>query len=231
MRDQWRQFNGFLGRFLTPAVRIILIINVAVFLVMLLFGQIGLVSFIYQALAFRPMYAIGHLWLWQFVTYMFLHDYSGFGYIFFNLLILWFIGPRIESRFGTARFVKFYLAAGIGAALLQTIFTLIFGTWSSRIGMVGASGALYALLTAYAIYWPNDVFLLYFIVPVRAITLVWIMGILAFLFSFNQASPISNAAHLGGILVALIWLKGGNWYRQIRYRRGGPRPYYRGRDF
>lgn len=230
MRDQWHEFNGFLGRFLTPAVRIILIINVAVFVLMILFGGTRRGYFLFHdGLVYRPDYAIGRLWLWQFVTYMFLH--GGFPHILFNMLILWFIGPRVETRFGTPKFVKFYLAAGIGAALLQTIFTISFGEWSKGVGMVGASGALYALLTAYAIYWPNDVFLLYFVVPVRAITLVWIMGILAFLSSFNQASPISNAAHLGGIVVALIWIKGGTWYRQMKYRRSGPKPYYRGRDF
>ena len=209
----------FLRRHLTPAVMYILLINVAVllfqFIVLNLLGLNRPFILLFGHVASRS-YEV-----WRFVSYMFLH--GGGMHLLFNMLALWFFGPRLESRWGTKGFLNFYFFCGIGAALVHTIFTLALSSVSGGINpaipLIGASGAIYGILLAYALYWPNQVVYLNFFIPVKIKYLVIIFGVLEFLGTISGSmGDVSHITHLGGLLAAFIYLKG---FRKI-FRGGWP---------
>jgi membrane associated rhomboid family serine protease len=160
--------------------------------------------------------------VWQFVTYMFMHATPS--HLLFNMLVLWFFAPRLESRWGTARFVRFYFVVGIGAGLFHT--ALSFLTGYQDIPLLGASGAIYGVMLAYALYYPEETVLLYFVAPIKVKYLMIIMGILVFLGSISQGTGgdpgISHVTHLGGLAVAFVYIRGKDWLGgNRRFPRGG----------
>jgi len=149
-------------------------------------------------------------WIWQFVTYMFLH--GSFFHILFNMLALWMFGSELEYLWGTRRFVKYYFFTGVGAAITSTLVTP-----HSTIPTIGASGAIYGLLLAYGVTFPNRPILLYFLFPIRAKYFVILFGVVELLASFSQPhSGIAHFAHLGGLLFGWIYLKGFPGQRALR---------------
>src|SRR5580704_13897719 len=147
--------------------------------------------------------------LWQLVTYMFLH--GGPWHILFNMLALWMFGTELERIWGTRYFLKFYFVTGVGAAILTVFVSLLpfdfsRGLYTSNV--IGASGAIYGLLLAYALYFPDRPIYMYFLFPVPAKIFVLIMGAIAFYASLSgSAGGTANATHLGGLLVAYLFLK------------------------
>lgn len=138
----------------------------------------------------------GHFRIWQPLTYMFMH--GSFDHLFFNMFSLWMFGSTLENYWGTKRFIFYYLVCGIGAGLLNM---LIPGFHVS----VGASGAIYALLLAFGMMFPNEYIYLYFLVPIK--TKWFIIGMVAIeLFEgiFRSYDGIAHFAHLGGMLIGLI---------------------------
>src|SRR5262249_35553535 len=138
-------------------------------------------------LALRPASVIRHLWVWQLVTYMFLH--AGVFHILLNMFALWMFGTELERRWGTRYFLKFYFATGIGAAVLTVAFSLLpfsFAEMLYGVPIVGASGAIYGLLLAFALYFPDRPILLSFLFPVPAKYFVMIMGAIAFYSSLSD---------------------------------------------
>lgn len=181
---------GSFGSMLTPWVRKLLIANGVVFVFLLAFG--GLTPY----LAFTP--ALLLLQPWSIVTYMFVHD--GFLHLFFNMLVLFFFGPVLEDRWGSREFLKFYLLCGVGAALLSFLLP--------GAGIVGASGAIYGLMVAFAMYWPESPIHLYGIFPIKAKWLVGGLVALSVLFALSGGQPgLAHLAHLGGALTAFLYLK------------------------
>jgi membrane associated rhomboid family serine protease len=154
--------------------------------------------------------------LWQPITYMFLH--GGLWHILFNMFALWMFGGEIERLWGTARFLKYYFFTGIGAGLLSVVLQPF-----SPTPTIGASGAVYGLLLAYAYYFPHRKIFIYFLFPVPARVFVLIIGLIAFLNSWNAASGIANIAHLGGLIFGWIYIKGGSLMRRRRRGDGGSR--------
>jgi membrane associated rhomboid family serine protease len=145
-----------------------------------------------------------HLFLWQPVTYLFLHDTSNFFHIGLNMLALWMFGTELESLWGTRRFTRFYLVTGIGAALCTTLVS-----WSSYVPTIGASGAIYGLLAAYGILFPDRTILLYFVLPIKAKYFVLILGLLTFWSSLTATgSGVAHVAHLGGMIFGWLYLRG-----------------------
>ena len=148
------------------------------------------------------------LWVWQVATYMFLH--GGIFHIVFNMLALWMFGAELERMWGTRYFLKFYLATGIGAGVLTVLFSLLplgFARQLQYANVIGASGAIYGLLLAYALYFPDRPIYMYFVFPIPAKIFVAIMGGIAFLSSLSEAGGVANATHLGGLLVGYVFLK------------------------
>jgi membrane associated rhomboid family serine protease len=142
--------------------------------------------------------ALGLVRPWSFVTYMFLH--GGLGHIFFNMLSLFFFGPRLESRLGGRAFLGLYFASGIMGALLSIPFT-------PYAQIIGASGAVYGVMLGYAMFWPRDQILIWGIVPVEARFLIIAMTALSLFGGFSPSSGgIAHFAHLGGFVGGYLFL-------------------------
>ena len=144
---------------------------------------------------------------WTIITYMFVH--AGFFHVFFNMLMLFFFGPPLEERWGGKEFIKYYLICGVGGAF----FTLIFGGGT----IVGASGAVFGVMLAYALNWPNALIWIYAIFPVKAKYVVLFLGAISFFSAFSgRADGTAHFAHLGGLIVGYIYLAKG-WQLQTHW--------------
>lgn len=207
---------------LTPVVRNLIIINVIVFLGQAISPQIDIGS------CFGPGYSRGEDLLtaylalfnvhtscfrpYQLFTYMFAH--GGMMHIFFNMIALAFMGPILESFWGQKKFLLFYIITGIGAAAFSVGIDLILGGGAGS--MLGASGAIYGLLMAFGMIFPNmEVQLLIPPIPIKAKYLVFLMGGLTFL--MDRSGSVAHFAHLGGAVVGFIVVKawrsqGGSYY-------------------
>jgi membrane associated rhomboid family serine protease len=199
---------------MTPAVKFIIWANIAMFLVMFF---LPFSDRILDYLALSPQDVFERGWLWQPVTYMFLH--GDLFHILFNLLGIWMFGVELERMWGTQYFSKLYAISGLGAAATM----LILGWFSEpmyRTATIGASGAFYGLLLAYGIVFAHRPILLFFLFPVPARYAVMIFGAIAFLGSMSANSRTAHAAHLGGLVTAYIFLKGGRGglTAEIKYR-------------
>ncbi len=195
------------GYFQTPAVvKNLLVINGLVFLAMALIPAVNGFLSIYCALNL----GLDHFGLvfhsWQTVTYMFMH--ADFNHLFFNMLALWMFGRVIEYELGSRRFLTYYMACGIGAALIQ--IAIAFG-FHSPMTVVGASGAVYGLLLAFGVLHPNaPMFIMFIPVPVKAKWVVLGYGLLELLAGWRGGSNVAHFAHLGGMLwglMLLLWWK------------------------
>jgi membrane associated rhomboid family serine protease len=147
--------------------------------------------------------------VWQVVTYMFFH--AGFMHILWNMLTLWMFGAELERMWGTARFLRFYFACGIGAAITVILASYAFGNPAST--TLGSSGAIYGILMAYAVLFPDRLILFGFLIPIKVKYFVMIMGAVVFMNSFvSFGSGVSQVAHLGGMVVGFLMLRG-RWLR------------------
>ncbi len=142
---------------------------------------------------------------WQLFTYLFLHDLGSIWHILFNMLTLWMFGAPIEETWGTKRFLTYYFVCGIGAGICVVLVNLAFGNPHQRV--IGASGAIYGLLLAFGMLFPNQTVLMSFLFPIKAKYMVMIFGVIAFMSSFQTGSTVSNLAHLGGMVFGFVYIK------------------------
>lgn len=159
--------------------------------------------------------------LWQFITYFFTHDSRGISHIFFNMLTLWMFGLPLERRIGSREFLLFYILCGFTAGLLHFLVEgIAFGIgiaarnptalWFSAVPLIGASGAIFAVLIAYAVYYSESVLYLFGLIPIKARNAILIFGgieLFSLLFVKTGSTQVSNLTHLGGILSAILYLK------------------------
>lgn len=196
---------------LSPAIKKILLINGAVFLLMMLFAsRIWLDIF-----GLNPASVIFKLQIWQPLTYMFMH--GGFWHLFMNMFMLWMFGTELEHLWGSKSFMRFYMITGIGSgffSLVPYLFNVISTGASYSPVIIGASGAVYGVLLAYALSFPNRTVLVYFVLPMKVKNLMIIMGIITFL-SIGSGGSIAHITHFGGIVVAWIYLKKEGRYHNI----------------
>lgn len=202
---------------LTPAVKLLIIANVVVFIASRFIDVLRL------RLGFMPQDVLTHGYVWQPFTYMFVHD--GIFHILFNMLALWMFGVELERMWGSRYFTKFYLVSGVGAAVVQTLLSFLpFGPLQQvyYIQTVGASGAVYGLLLAYARYFPHRPIYMYFVFPIPAKYFVLIIGAISLLSSIDgPGGGIAHTTHLGGLLAGYLYLKGGrgtHLMSEIKYR-------------
>jgi rhomboid family protein len=192
---------------ITPAVRILLWANVAIFLATWVFQQTMTEYF-----GLIPQRVVESRWIWQVATYMFLHDPDHLTHILFNMLGLWMFGVELERLWGTRFFSKYYAITGIGAGLTTLAASLLpyapFHDIYTK-STIGASGALYGLLVAYAIYYPNRPILMFLLFPVPAKYFVMIIGAIAFLASASGNTGVAETTHLGGLIVGYLYLQSG----------------------
>ncbi|GAB1446998.1 MAG: rhomboid family intramembrane serine protease [Cyclobacteriaceae bacterium] len=186
---------------LTPLVRTLIIINVVVFLAQQFLGITPYISlWPIGSGAFAP---------YQFFTYMFAH--GGIGHIFFNMFALASFAPILESHWGEKKFLIFYLATGIGAAVIYALVNYYFYPGTGGI-MLGASGALYGILMAFGMIFPNlEIMLLFPPIPIKAKYMVFLMGFLTYL--MDRSGSVAHLAHFGGAFIAFLiitaWRSGG----------------------
>lgn len=173
---------------MTPWVRRLLIANVAMFALTMGLPNLG------YLLAFQPASILARPW--TVITYMFVH--AGFWHIAFNMIALYFFGPRVEERLGSSRFLAFYILSGLGGAALT------FLTPTALI--VGASAATFGVQLAFARYWPRVQILIWGVLPIEARWLVVIMTFLSLRGGLSGSDGIAHWAHLGGYIAAGIFL-------------------------
>lgn len=197
-------------RFLPPAVKNLLIINIIVFLGTYLIGDP-----MYQLFALFPIGSPFFRW-WQFVTHMFMH--GNFAHIFFNMWSLFVFGPLLERLWGSKKFLIFYFVCGLGAALCHEL--VLMTQPLSNIPTVGASGAIYGLLLGFGMLYPNYILTLVF--PPVSLKAKWFViifaGIELLTGILGTNDGVAHFAHLGGMLfgliLILIWKKKGKMYTE-----------------
>lgn len=197
---------------LPPITQALLLINVAVFCLDFTFR--GILSYWFALYPVQTPY----FYPWQLVSYAFLH--GSFGHLFFNMLGLWMFGSELERIWGGKRYMQFIGASILAAAMCQLIFSLVGGFMAPT---VGASGALFGLLLAFAMMFPNRTIVpLIPPIPMKAKVFVGIYGALElFLGVTGTQSGVAHFAHLGGMLGG--WLMMRYWRGQPPFKRGGSR--------
>ena len=189
---------GFGGGYITPAVRYLMFANGIVFLLQAIIGR-SLISWF----GLHPVYIFNKFYIWQFFTYMFLH--GDFLHILLNMFILWMFGCEVERHWGDREFLKYYFICGIGAGFFHLIFNM-----SSPIPVVGASGAIFGILIAFAMLFPDRRVILFpFPIPLKAKYLAIIFASIELVFGFVGQSGVAHFAHLGGMIVGFVFLKFG----------------------
>lgn len=207
---------GYWSGRLPAGVKWLLAVNIAVFVVQFLAVNLARRD-PFAALALAPWQVLERGYLWQLVTYLFLH--GGFMHLAFNMLTLWMFGMDLERDWGTRAFLRFYFLCGVGAGLCVIAANLLWGDPYTR--TLGSSGAIYGLLLAYGLLYPDRTVLFFFLFPIQAKYFVLIVGAIAFLGSFQAAGTgISHVAHLGGMLFGYAYLRS-------RLRASRPRRYAR----
>jgi membrane associated rhomboid family serine protease len=174
---------------MAPWTRRLIAANVAVFVLTTLSPEIKpALELVPAALTSRP---------WTIITYMFVHE--NLGHIFFNMLALFFCGPRLEDRLGGGAYLGLYLVSGITGGLFSFFFTPFVAT-------LGASGAVFGVMLGYARYWPRDRFYIWGVLPIEARLLVVILTVIELVGSRVGGDNIAHFAHLGGFAGGFIFL-------------------------
>ena len=191
----------------TPdAIKFILFVNLAIFIITELFGFKYL---LFQIFGLVPQLTFTSLKLWQPLTYFFLH--SGFFHILINMLVLWMFGRELEYRWGKNKFLLYYFITGIGSGIVTILFNP-----HSLIPIVGASGSIYGILTAYTLIHPNRRVFIYGIFPVQIKYMMIFLALTALFASLTQVnSTISHLTHLSGMLIGFLYLKWKNLFKII----------------
>ncbi|MBQ3580934.1 MAG: rhomboid family intramembrane serine protease [Bacteroidales bacterium] len=183
---------------LPTGVKHLLIINVLMFAATYVLERLGYLQ-ITNMLCLWPL-GSGLFRIWQPLSYMFMH--AGLDHIFFNMFALWMFGYVLENYWGTKRFVAYYLVCGIGAAITHMAMSLLFKM--PLVPTVGASGAVYGILLAFGMMFPNERIYLYFLMPIKAKWFVIGYAAIELFEGFFRADNVAHFAHLGGMLFGLI---------------------------
>ncbi len=196
-----------------PVIKNLLIINGVVFFIQLLmdnftFGGYPAWYLLNKWFALNPISGVNaagepfNFQVWQLITYQFMH--GGFTHILFNMFALWMFGSSIEDVFGSKKFLIFYLLAGVSAGLLHLFVSPLLG--GAPAVTIGASGSIYGVLIAYALFFPDNLIFLYFLIPVKAKYLIGFLVVIEFLAVDSASSGVAHLAHLGGALFGFLYI-------------------------
>ena len=197
------QFQSDPGQFsykpalFTDAIKILVSVNFGIFLLQTVARTEGL---FFPLFGLVPKMVWSEFMIWQPFTYLFFH--GGIWHVLINMFVLWMFGSELERIWGKGHFLKFYFVTGVGAGLVTMIFGL-----NSMTPIVGASGAVYGVLLAYGLTYPNRTVYLYGIIPIKSLWFVIGIGVLAFMSSFDNVSQISHLTHLSGMMIGYLMLK------------------------
>lgn len=197
---------------MTPWVTRLIVANIVVFLVQMSFPvATEWLALVPAALPVRP---------WTILTYMFAHSTFRITHVLFNMLALYFFGPRVELRLGGSQFIRLYLIAGITGGLLSWLVT----PYSP---IVGASGSVFGVQLAFAMFYPRDKIYIWGVIPIEARVLVVIMTVVSLYGGLSGGGGVAHFAHLGGYLGAWLYLlriKGRTPAAQWQAKLAGPAP-------
>lgn len=212
----YRDPSASFGITLTPWVKRLLIANTAIFLVTYVFPALRLLPPLVRYLEFLPAAILQRPW--TILTYQFVH--GGPWHLLFNLLGLAFFGPPLEERWGSPEFLRYYLVCGFAGGLASLAFPLT--------PIIGASAAIYGVLVAFALAWPENPIYVWGILPVKAKWLVtFLVGLSVFYTVTGGAAGVAHLAHLGGAVAGFVYLKSpiapSPWGGSRRPRRNGRR--------
>jgi membrane associated rhomboid family serine protease len=205
-----------LSQMMTRWVKRLLLANTAVFIVVNVLGVVPL-TWAVDVLGFSPARLLIHPW--SPLTYMFVH--GSFFHLFANMLVLFFFGPQLERAWGERYFIRYYLIAGMGGALFSLLLIQLIGTPT----VIGASGAVFGLLLAFALKWPDAPIYLWFLLPVKAKYFVGFIALFSLYASLGGARDgVAHWTHLGGLVTGFLYLKHGD---TLTARLGGLRKRWR----
>ncbi len=201
-----------MGPRLTPAVKYIILACLGTYLL----SWLGDGREMNRFFGLTPSSVFTKLFLWQPLTYLFFH--AGFGHIFWNMFALWMFGSEMERYLGTPEFVRFFFITGAGAGLISILVHPMSGVTT-----IGASGSIYGILLAYGMLFPERLVYLYFLFPIKVKYFISFLFVITFFSAFRSSGTgIDHFAHLGGGLVAFLYLKGLLSWKKLReayYRR------------
>lgn len=195
--------SAFYGYFPT-GIKWLLVSNTAIFILTSLMPN-AVYQNIKTLFAITPEAVLHNFFVWQPLTYMFLH--GGIWHLIFNMLSLWMFGMQLETDWGTRQFLKYYFICGIGAGICIVAVNALVGDRYTP--TLGASGAIMGVLLAFGVMYPNQRVLMNFLFPIKAKYLVMIYVAVELWMSFGPNTGISSIAHLGGMLVGYVYLKAG----------------------
>jgi len=211
----------------TFAVKWIVIASVGIWF----FGQVILENFFKVPfspfLSLFPSHVLFEFRIWELFTYIFLHSTREISHILFNMLMLWFLGADLEQLWGRRTFFLYYILNGMAAALIyvfgMAIYTAISG---SQVGLiipvVGASGALFAVMVAYAWHFGDRQMYFFMLFPLKAKYFVMILGFIqvaSMLTSGVSGGEVAYLAHIGGLVSGLAYLWGRSRWKNFESAR------------
>ena len=213
-RNEHRPDLG-LGGHATPGIRVLIIANVLVFLLQYVAYRLGDNS-ILSIFGLTPSQVFSsHLRIWQLFTYMFLHSPDYLFHLILNMLMLWMFGTHVEAAMGRQAFLRYYFICGIGAGLTTCL------TFRDSV-TVGASGAVFGVMLAYAMLFPSRLVSFYFIFPMRAPTFVLLCAAIELFALLQLPDGVAHSAHLGGMLFGYLYFKRAwrarEFFRELRWR-------------
>jgi membrane associated rhomboid family serine protease len=214
MRYQFQSEQGdfsFRPRIFTEAIKILIGANIIIFLLKII-SQNPATPF------FNPIVDLFGLssstvWprIWQPFTYLFIH--KDFLHVFFNMFVLWMFGSELESIWGRKAFLSYYFTTGVGAGLVWLVLNLS----NANHTLAGASGAVYGILLAFGMMFPNRTVYLYFLFPIKVKYLVMFLVATEFILSMSTTSDISHITHLSAVVIGFVYLRYFWRWKDIRF--------------
>ena len=195
---------------LTKVTKAIIIACVAIYFVDFVLSNLGFQINglnLNEILGLVPAAVKDQGWIWQFVTYIFMHGHPL--HLLLNMLILWYFGAEIEMKMGTKQFLWYFLLCGVGAGVFNFAVNLAF-TDPSRLThpIIGASGAIFGVLAAYGIFYGNRYFLVFFLFPMKAKYFVLVMAGMEMVMGVegNPRDNVAHFAHIGGMMIGALYV-------------------------
>ena len=184
-------------RLFTNAIKVLISVNFIIFILQTLSKS---ETIFFPLFGLVPKLVWSEKMIWQPVTYLFFH--GGIWHVLINMFVLWMFGSELERLWGKNHFLKFYFITGVGSGFATMLFNV-----QSMTPVVGASGAVYGVLLAYGLTYPNRTVYLYGIIPIKSLWFVLGIGFIAFMSSFDSMSQVSHITHLSGMLIGYFMLK------------------------
>ncbi|HLG31607.1 MAG TPA: rhomboid family intramembrane serine protease [Ignavibacteriaceae bacterium] len=205
MNNSYRPFGRF--SLFPPVIKNLLIINAGIFFLQVItnnfrVGDVPAGYILNNWFALNPIAEGANFQVWQLITYQFMH--GSFSHILFNMFGLWMFGMEIENLWGSKKFLIYYLLCGVAAGLFQLFLPPLFGQVAAI--TIGASGAVFGILIAFGMIFPERYIFLYFLVPVKAKYLIGFLIVLEFLLIDSAGSNVAHLAHLGGAIAGFIFI-------------------------